>query len=267
MELPLFLKAMLLGLAIAAPVGPIGLLCIQRTLAHGLRIGIATGLGAALADACYGAAAALGFAVAIAAIGDSPLWQVAAALLLIGLAAVALRAPAPRATRAPDAPPRWLGPWTATASTFALTIANPMTVLSFVAMFGVLGVTRSDPDVVLAVICGVFAGSMIWWLILSGTVTALRAAISPRASRAIQFGSALVLLAFGLYALVVAASVGARDGVGRTDRAAHVGRSTTVAHGRAPHPPRPLDHAPVARSAGVARADADDLLLERDPNA
>ncbi|MFQ6774768.1 LysE family transporter [Cereibacter sphaeroides] len=197
----LFLKALLMGLAIAAPLGPIGALCIQRTLAHGFRAGMAGGLGTALADACYAAAAAAGFA-AFAAVLDRiqlPL-GLGGGLFLIWLGLKGLR-PEPPAAAA--AAPRGL--WSTLAATFLLTLANPATILSFAAIFAGLGLAReADLASGATVVAGVFAGSMLWWILLAGGV-ALAQRHLPRAFATwVARASGALMLAFGLWALAAA---------------------------------------------------------------
>jgi len=190
----LFSKAALIGLSIAAPVGPIGLLCIQRTLDHGPRAGLAAGLGAASADALYGAAGAWGVAAVISALtGARMALGVAGAVFLIWLAWATWHsggASQAAAGRPGERPLRVF------ATTFALTLANPATILSFIAIFSALAaaVVGASPAWMVA---GVFAGSAAWWLVLVGCVARLRHAVSPARLLWIRRASALVLAGFG----------------------------------------------------------------------
>lgn len=213
----LMLQSGLIGLSIAAPVGPIGMLVIQRTLRDGLAVGLSTGLGAASADAVYGAIGAFGVHGLIAWLQGArvPLALGGAALLLV-LAWKTWRAsrppaegsgttPAePAATGAAahgDAAGGWL--FGAFAGTFALTLSNPATIVSFIAVFGSLaslqtaGATASP----LLMVAGVWLGSALWWLFLCGLVMRLRAHVDARWQRRIGVGSALVLAAFALWTL------------------------------------------------------------------
>lgn len=193
-----FLRGLVMGFAIAAPVGPIGLLCIQRTLALGRAAGLATGLGAAAADAVWGLAAALGLGALGAVLVEQGRFLVAGGgVLLLALGWRAART-AP-ATRAAAIDARALG--AAFASTFALTLANPATILSFAAAFAALGLASGGGALL---VLGVFLGSTAWWLILVGLVGALRGRVSPSLLAWINRGSGLVLAAFGLAALVAA---------------------------------------------------------------
>jgi len=194
----LFLKAVLIGLSIAAPVGPIGLLCIQRTLAHGRRVGFVSGLGAALADGVYGAIGAFGvaavtqFFVALA----TPLALGGAVFLAWLGIRVWWAVPVQGAPAAPDA----AGGWRAFASVFALTLTNPATILSFVAVFATLaGAAATTPAAALTMVVGVTLGSALWWLALALAVAALRQRIGARALRAINRLSGAFLLAFAAW--------------------------------------------------------------------
>lgn len=198
MSLWLFLKSVLIGLSIAAPVGPIGLLCIQRTLAHGPRIGFASGLGAAAADATYGAIGAFGLGVVTA------LFVALAKPLALGGAAFLLwmgwqlwrAAPAAEQARAPDAG----GDLRAFASVFALTLTNPMTILSFVAIFASLGGDRPlGAHAGLLMVLGVFVGSALWWLALALGIAAVRHRIGATVMRRINRTAALFLIGFALW--------------------------------------------------------------------
>lgn len=194
-----FLRGLAMGFAIAAPVGPIGLLCIQRTLAAGRAMGLATGLGAATADGIWGLAAALGLGASSALLVDRGRWLVGGGgLLLLALAWRTARArPAERAAAVDG---RALGG--AFASTFALTLANPATILSFLAAFAALGLGEGGGG---ALVAGVFLGSAAWWLVLVGVVGTLRRRLDRTALVWINRLAGLALAAFGLAALLAAA--------------------------------------------------------------
>lgn len=198
----LFPQSLLIGLSIAAPVGPIGVLCIQRTLASGPRIGFATGLGAACADGVYGALGAFGASAIIALlVGHKSALAVLGGLFLVWLGVVTWRA---RPAEASAAGGNGVGPARAFASTFALTLANPMTILSFIAVFTGLAATSHAPVGVanaLVMVAGVFLGSALWWAFLSASVGFMRHRVSPAWLRAINRASASILIAFGLYQL------------------------------------------------------------------
>lgn len=177
----MLLRGLVVGFGIAAPVGPIGLLCIQRTLASGRLSGLASGLGAASADAVYGFFAAFGLTLVTAVLVEYRLWMgLAGGLFLLYLGVrTFLRAPASGAVQA-GASGSLLRDY---ASTFLLTLTNPMTVLSFVAIFAGAGlaVQAGSPVPAALMVVGVFLGSAAWWLVLSGLVSLARTRINGRA--------------------------------------------------------------------------------------
>lgn len=201
---PLFLQSTLIGLSIAAPVGPIGLLCIQRTLDHGMRVGLATGMGAAVADALYGAIGALGVTALIALLTETrPLLALGGACFLMWLAWSTWQS---SATRQVAAVQGGIKGWQAFGGTFLLTMSNPATILSFIAVFSSLaaGVTATVSPVWM--IAGVFIGSAAWWLLLVGMVGRLRERLKNAHLRWIRRGSALLLAAFAAYQLATLAA-------------------------------------------------------------
>jgi threonine/homoserine/homoserine lactone efflux protein len=191
-----FGQALLVGLSIAAPVGPIGLLTIQRTLDRGLLVGLATGLGAAAADAIYGAIGAFGVRAAIEALsGARAVLALAGGLFLMALAVRTWRS-AGAASAVPAASGSGVG--RAFASSFALTLSNPATILSFVAIFAVLA-GRAPTASAAWMVAGVFLGSALWWLLLCAGVVRLRRRLGSAALAAIRRGSAALLFGFGLW--------------------------------------------------------------------
>lgn len=202
-----YLQGAVLGFSIAAPVGPIGLLCIRRTLTQGRGQGFATGMGAATADALYGCVAAFGFTVIAQALVEQTRWlQLAGAAFLLYIAYRTFRSGAARQTAAQGGP-GGDGYWRAYAETLLLTLANPMTILSFLGLFAGLNIGEGTGAAVWLVL-GVFSGSAAWWLSLSFVVGAARRKVGDRALRAIRVGSALVLFAFGLHGLYEALRIG-----------------------------------------------------------
>lgn len=195
----LFAKSFLLGLAVAAPVGPIGALCINRTLERGFWAGVAGGLGTAIADAVYAVLAALGFAAFAALLAriNTPLTLVGG-VFLIWLGWRSLQ-PRPLAIAARVGARDLLS---TVASTFVLTITNPVTILFFAAMFAGLGL-GDNPDALSAgiVVAGVFLGSLAWWFLLSGIVALLRKRLPQSFARWVALISGGVLIAFGMVAI------------------------------------------------------------------
>lgn len=193
----LLAQSLLIGLSIAAPVGPIGLLVIQRTLQRGRAVGLATGLGAAVADALYGAVGAYGVSGVIRA-----LQGVRVPLALAGGAFMLWLAwrtwAAPPADHAAEVRRDARGLLGAFAGTFVLTLSNPATIFSFIAIFGALG-ARGAPASPALMVAGVLLGSALWWLLLCGGVGALRQRFDARWQRSVNRVSALLLAAFAAW--------------------------------------------------------------------
>lgn len=195
------LRGLLLGFSIAAPVGPIGVLCIRRTLANGRVVGFVSGLGAATADAFYGAVAGFGLTVISALLIEQRFWLRLIGggfLLYLGVRTVLAR-PAERAASAGGQ-----GLAGAYGSTLFLTLTNPLTILSFAAIFAGLGVASATGNYAAAglLVLGVFLGSALWWFILSGLVSLLRAKVGPRQLRWVNWLSGGIIIGFGVIALL-----------------------------------------------------------------
>lgn len=201
MDSTLLWRGVLIGFAIAAPVGPIGLLCIQRTLQDGRKFGFVSGLGAASADGIYGAIAGFGLTFVSSFLVAQQMW-----LALIGgffLCFLGLRTflakPADKAVYAQRG-----GLFKAYAATFLLTLTNPITILSFIAIFAGLGLATADRsyDEAISLVLGVFSGSVAWWLLLSGGVSLLRDRFNDRVMQWVNRLAGLIIIGFGVYTLL-----------------------------------------------------------------
>ncbi|WP_018237930.1 LysE family translocator [Ensifer sp. BR816] len=204
MTLLLFTKGLLLGLAIAAPLGPIGTLCISRTLERGFWAGAAGGLGTALADATYALMAAAGFAAFATFLTtlSVPLGLVGGVFML-WLGWRGLR-PRPVAAAAEIGARDLLH---TTTATFLLTMANPTTILTFAAIFAGLGLAAvGDGSSAAIVVAGVFLGSLGWWFLLSGGVAIAKTRLPDGFAAWTSRLSGGLLIAFGLVALASAAA-------------------------------------------------------------
>jgi threonine/homoserine/homoserine lactone efflux protein len=190
------LQGVVIGFSVAAPVGPIGLLCIHRTLAKGRSSGLASGLGAATADAFYGGVAGFGVTFVSAFLVSQQAWihLVGGSFLLFLGARIFLaipKDPGP-STESRGLPHDYL-------STLALTLTNPVTIVAFAAIFSGLGMTGSGGDYgpATALLSGVFCGSALWWTILSAGVGSLRGALNPSRMRRMNEISGAVIACFG----------------------------------------------------------------------
>ncbi len=200
---PAFLaKGLIIGFSIAAPVGPIGILCIRRSLRDGMWMGFMAGLGAATADAAYGAVAGFGLTALSGFLMLHKAWIAllgGAFLCYLGVRAI-LSEPASGSSAERE------GRLSAVyATTLLLTLSNPSTILSFAFVFGAFGLGASvDYPAATSLVLGVFLGSATWWIILSGGVSLVRRRVNTSWMRAINRISGSVLIVFGLYALAQA---------------------------------------------------------------
>jgi len=202
MDVEYFLRGLIIGFSIAAPVGPIGVLCIRRTIAYGLLSGLVSGLGAASADAIYGAVAAFGLTFVSGFLINQQIWlRVIGGLFLCYLGIRTFYAlPAEDLEEAP----RGKGLLGDYASTFILTLTNPLTILSFAAIFAGFGLADADLGrfTAVAMVVGVFLGSAGWWLLLSGGTNLFRRRFNTTALRWVNRVSGAIITAFGAAALL-----------------------------------------------------------------
>ncbi len=202
----LFARTFLIGIAVAAPVGAMGVLCIQRTLARGWRAGVATGLGIATADAAYAGLAAFGVSAVSSAMVA---WQTplklggGAVLVYLGLASL-LRTPAEKPdTAVLDAVEPGHG--SLYLSALGLTLTNPMTIMAFAAVFASAGlIAAPGAAAALSATLGVAAGSLSWWLALTSAVSIVRHGLSETAVGWVARLSGVLVAAFGLFAIASA---------------------------------------------------------------
>ena len=201
MDPQVLLKGTVLGFSIAAPVGPIGVLCIRRSLGEGRLAGFLSGLGAATADAIYGAIAALGLTAISSLLLGAKFWlALLGGLFLLYLGVRTLLAkPKPRTEVEVDASaaPGRTGLWAAFFSTLGLTLTNPMTILAFTAMFAGMGPSGAPGSLVL----GVFLGSAAWWWILSALADRFRKLLGGTGLLWVNRVSGCVIAGFGLLAI------------------------------------------------------------------
>ena len=211
MGIPFLVKGLLIGLAMAAPLGPVGLLCMNRTQTGGPLLGFTCGLGAATAEALHALAGMIALAAIAQWIIDDPIAvRVIGGVFLIYLGARTFTRPAlllPPLAKGPTLPPQGLpqGAQTAFMASFRLVLANPIAVLGFAAIFAGVGAAPGrliSADVAAAVlVLGVFLGAILWWLALSSLIGRLRHRIGVHSLTLINRLCGTVLTAFGLYAI------------------------------------------------------------------
>jgi threonine/homoserine/homoserine lactone efflux protein len=195
------LRGLVIGFSIAAPVGPIGVLCIRRTLAEGWVRGLVSGLGAAGADAIYGCVAGFGITFVSSFLIEQQLWlRLVGGVFLCFLGVrIFLSTPSEQVV-----PAKTMGLFSAFASTFFLTLSNPVTILSFAAIFAGLGLGSTGESYAPAAILvfGVFVGSALWWLVLSGSVSVFRRSFTAAKLRWVNRISGIVIVGFGASAVL-----------------------------------------------------------------
>jgi threonine/homoserine/homoserine lactone efflux protein len=198
MDLTFLARGLAVGFTVAAAVGPISLLTIRRTLAHGRLYGLVSGLGVALADASYGGIAAFGLtAITSVLVGARVVLGVVGGAFLVWLAIRTIRARPAEAAETDDRP----GLAAAFLSIYGLTMTNPMTILSFAGIFAGLGLAGHGGTEAALLTLGVFLGSSLWWVGLTAVVGRLRDRVTPRALVWVNRVSGAVLLVFGLVAI------------------------------------------------------------------
>ncbi|MCZ6743611.1 MAG: LysE family transporter [Alphaproteobacteria bacterium] len=195
-----FLKGIAVGFVIAAPVGPVGMMCIHRTIADGKKFGFVTGLGAAIADTLYGCIAAfgLGFLAAELINYQMPLRGFGGVVLCV----IGARALSNRRTPNPAAPKRDQL-FRIFVSTFFITVTNPLTILSFVAIFAAIGIAevREQMGWGIALVAGVFIGSAAWWALLTSIAGIFHKRLDDITAIWVGRFSGVVILGFGLVLL------------------------------------------------------------------
>ena len=201
MDASFFVRGLLIGLSIAAVVGPMSILCMQRTLYKGYLYGLLSGMGIATADGVYGCIAGFGLTLITNFLVNQQVWvRLIGGLFLVylGIRTIFTR-PAERAAAAKAN--NFLGAY---VSTFLLTLTNPLTILSFAAIFagiGVGGVSKSYLTAAIVVL-GVFTGSALWWCFLTGGISLLRGRFTPRWLLWINRVSGGIITVFGMLALL-----------------------------------------------------------------
>jgi len=195
----LFVKGLLFGFLLAATVGPMWVLCFRRTVEHGALAGLASGMGIAVADGIYGAVAAFGLtAISGFLVGQSFWLGLIGGIFLIYLGIRSLLA---KPVLAHETRQEHAGLAADFLSTLGLTLANPPTILAFVAIFAGLGLAASDFGGAALVVLGVFLGSAFWWVILASGASWLRKRAGAKLFRAINIVSGLSILGFAFWQL------------------------------------------------------------------
>ena len=192
------LDSVVIGFSIAAPVGPIGVLCIRNTLNYGWRAGLVSGMGAASADGFYGAIAALGISALTSLLTSLSLpIRIFGIIMLVYIGWTTLRSrPADNAAKVERRDTRLLSFY---GATFLLTLSNPMTIIAFLGIFAGIGASTANTGTsALVMVLGVFIGSALWWLLLAGGVSLLRERLSSNLLLWVNRLSGVIILLFAL---------------------------------------------------------------------
>jgi threonine/homoserine/homoserine lactone efflux protein len=200
MELTIFLKGIFIGFAMAVPIGPIGIMCIRKTLTEGRLRGLIIGLGAATADMLYGCVAAFGLTVISNTLVSQKIWiRLVGGALLLFLGIRTFRAlPAD-----PKTPIKSNGILRSYLTTVFLTLTNPMTIFAFIAIFAALGLgTGLGYFSAVALVLGVFIGSGLWFLSLSSGVTLFRKKLDLTGLRWVNRIAGVLIIISGVVAVV-----------------------------------------------------------------
>jgi threonine/homoserine/homoserine lactone efflux protein len=195
---PIFFKGFGIGFTVAAVIGPIGILCIRRTLSDGQAVGLAIGLGAALADATYSLIAGFGLTfIANFMLSQQVLLHFVGGIFLLYLGFKTFR----------DEPTTHAATVSGTGligtafSTFFLTLTNPMTIISFAAIFAALGIDASNYASGIKLVSGVFLGSALWFILLTTFLSFFHKKIGHKGLNLINKISGSIIIGFGLLSI------------------------------------------------------------------
>jgi threonine/homoserine/homoserine lactone efflux protein len=197
-----FFKGLITGFLVSAPIGPVAVICIRRTLAYGLPVGFATGFGAALADTLFGAMACYGVSVVSSFLTEqNQVFRLFGGLILIILGIRSLYKPAIEGTAEKRRAHQIVG---AFISSFVLMLTNPMTIFAFAAVVaGMGGLSSIDFRSPLIMVAGIFVGCMLWWAGLSlSTRYFFKSRITERSMRNLNRATGALLVACGAVALI-----------------------------------------------------------------
>jgi threonine/homoserine/homoserine lactone efflux protein len=197
----LFLKGFVIGLMVAVPVGPIGLLCVNRTISKGPSYGLASGLGVATADAISAGIVALGLTLVSSFLMSHLIWLRLIGGIFLCYVGAKIFSTQPSEASAWDKEQNLLHAY---ASTFFLTFTNPLTLLSFVAIYAGWGVEDLTGHYLASAIltAGVFSGSAIWWVVLSSGIPAVRVMFTHSGLRWVHRVSGAIIAGFGFVVLL-----------------------------------------------------------------
>lgn len=199
----IFIKAFVVGLILAVPVGPMALLCIQRTLRFGFLTGFVTGIGIAAADSLYGLVGILGLSVVSEfLLRYQTILQLLGALFL-GFLGIRILFESNKIAKT-GAMPEHKGYWAAVVSAFFLTLSNPMTVLAYIAVMAGMQIDASEVKHPWVFVWPVFLGSFAWWFFLSAMAKLLKKRLQEQHMHRVGMISGVLLIIFALFVVASA---------------------------------------------------------------
>ncbi|MEQ9116536.1 MAG: LysE family transporter [Rickettsiales bacterium] len=197
----ILIKSWIIGIAIAAPVGPIGILCIRKTLEVGIIGALAVGVGAALADSIYAFIAGASFSsISVFLLSKTQHIKFFGGMFLLYLSYKEIKNNSDDSSKTSIKIANRF--WKIVTTVFILTLANPMTILSFIGIFAGISNDTASLSESLAFVVGVFLGSMTWWMVLGFIIVRVKHKISVKLKNSIRYTSASILFCFGMYVLL-----------------------------------------------------------------
>jgi threonine/homoserine/homoserine lactone efflux protein len=200
-DLQLPIRGLAAGLIIAAPVGPVNVLCIQRSLQKGWKAGVLSGVGAALADTLYGGVAGFGITLVIGFLIREEFWfRLIGGIVLIAIGIIYYFRPAKKLSDGKDDS----STHSDIVSTFLLAATNPTTVLSFLVVLATLGLGAQRPLWQTSLlVSGIFCGSMTWWIILASGANMMRGKMTDNSMVWLNRVGGIAIGLFGLLNVVL----------------------------------------------------------------
>src|SRR3972149_1033899 len=202
MDFGLFIKGIIIGFSTSAPLGPIGVVCVQRTLSKGRTSGFVSGMGAAFADTFYAILAGFGLSIIISFIEARQMYFEIAGIALCFFIGIKIFYSNPVKQFRPGNKKNSL--FEDFASVALLTLSNPMALFFFLAVFAGLGLVHKEMDLKLTfyLAIGVLAGATAWWFILSSFINIFRDKFRLKSIWWINKIAGAIIILFGLFAII-----------------------------------------------------------------